>query len=195
MIKIRRNVFETNSSSTHSIAIPKDTSKDYRGRTVYFYMGEYGWEFDEPDPASYLYTAINCFWASEPDIREEKLNFLKNTLEKHGINYTMPEVKFEEAWKNKETGRQYYNPEHGYIDHDHELGEFLEAVFRDEDTLLSFIFDGLVYTGNDNSDSLACFPQQRFGEEYAGKDKGWVQVENEYYDPNSVNFNWYVKGN
>jgi hypothetical protein len=107
----------------------------------------------------------------------------------------MDEVKFEETWKNKETGRQYYNPEYGYIDHDDDLSEFLEAVVRDEDTLLRFIFDGLVYTGNDNSDSLACFPQQKFDEEYAGKDKGWVQVENEYYDPNSVNYDWYMKGN
>ena len=195
MIKIRKNVFETNSSSTHSIAIPKDTSKNYDGRTVYFHMGEYGWEFDEPGPASYLYTALNCFWANEPDIREEKLIFLNNTLIKHGIHYTMDKVKFEETWEDEKTGKKYYDPEYGYIDHDHELGEFLEAVFKDEDTLLSFIFDGLVYTGNDNSDSLACFPQQKFSEEYVGKDKGWVQVENEYYDPNSVNYDWYVKGN
>ena len=129
------------------------------------------------------------------EIIESHFSTLKSSSPFNASSYLGFEVKFEKTWEDEKTGRKYYDPKYGYIDHDHELGEFLEAVFRDEDTLLSFIFDGLVYTGNDNSDSLACFPQQKFDEEFDRKEQKWVQVENEYYDQNSVNFDWYVKGN
>lgn len=39
MKTIRSNVFETNSSSTHSIAIPKNCSEI---NNISFYIGEYG---------------------------------------------------------------------------------------------------------------------------------------------------------
>ena len=42
MIQIRNGVFETNSSSTHSICIPKKTS--IKRDSIYFGIGEYGWE-------------------------------------------------------------------------------------------------------------------------------------------------------
>ena len=57
MIKIRQNVFETNSSSTHSIAIPKECDTSRLSHIV-FGFGKFGWEKDEVDPINYLYTGI-----------------------------------------------------------------------------------------------------------------------------------------
>lgn len=47
MIQIRKGVFETNSSSTHSICISKEkvNAKDVAGKKVHFGLGDYGWEF------------------------------------------------------------------------------------------------------------------------------------------------------
>ena len=53
--QIRSGVFETNSSSIHSIAIPRSCKAV---DSVSFSIGEFGWEWDEADAANYLYTAI-----------------------------------------------------------------------------------------------------------------------------------------
>ena len=55
MRQIRSSVFETNSSSTHSIAIPR-SSPLIKG--IAFQIGEFGWGFNSVDPADYFYTAI-----------------------------------------------------------------------------------------------------------------------------------------
>ena len=55
MRQIRNGVFETNSSSTHSIAIPRSCNNiNY----ISFHIGEFGWEWEEANPADYFYTAI-----------------------------------------------------------------------------------------------------------------------------------------
>lgn len=61
MIQIRRNVFETNSSSTHSLAVPQEyNTYNIKKRKINFHLGSY----DRPrkpvkaNPADYLYTAI-----------------------------------------------------------------------------------------------------------------------------------------
>ena len=56
MRQIRKGTFETNSSSTHSLAIPKDSVK--YPKSISFHLGEFGWGWEEEDPADYLYTAI-----------------------------------------------------------------------------------------------------------------------------------------
>ena len=55
MKTIRSNVFETNSSSTHSIAIPKNCEAT---NFISFHVGDFGWGWEEVDPADYFYTAI-----------------------------------------------------------------------------------------------------------------------------------------
>lgn len=129
MRQVRNGVFETNSSSVHSICIQKDKNITLPNN-IYFYTGEYGWEFDCVDIASYLYTLI----LNSGD-KEEKLNTLKNILDKHNISYTFEELKT------------------GYVDHDYEAADFVDAVLNDEDLLLRCLFgtDSCVYTGNDNS--------------------------------------------
>lgn len=135
MKQIRKGVFETNSSSTHSICISKAPVTP--GKFIHFYIGEYGWEVDERDAKDYLYTAI-----LERGDWKDTLQKLKDILDKYQIEY-----KFEEPEWNK-NGTYLEN---GYIDHSYEAQEFVDTVLADEDLLMRCLFgDSTVYTGNDN---------------------------------------------
>ena len=46
MVTIRRNVFETNSSSCHSITIVDDVASDHNGTVLYACGDDFGWERD-----------------------------------------------------------------------------------------------------------------------------------------------------
>ena len=137
MEQIRRNVFETNSSSTHSMAIPQGDAKF--PKHINFCLGEYGWETDSVDPASYLWTAI-CY--NYPEDIEKYRNKLSEICGKYKIdsNYQMP----------KYDGYNFM--EYGYIDHGYELNDFINMLFEDDNKLIKFISHGLVFTGNDNYD-------------------------------------------
>ena len=178
MIKIRNGTFETNSSSTHSIAIPKKKMGNYPC-SVYFGYGEFGWEFAEESPADYLYTAILCYY--DEGERKERLDRLKSILENHNIKY---------HFADPFTDRDYY------IDHTEDLGEFLDKVFKDDDTLLTFIFSGMVFTGNDNCESDQSGYIYRFEKTYEDwSSNGVNERENPYYKEEYENYDWVVKGN
>lgn len=152
MRQIRQNTFETNSSSTHSICISKTPVVDVRGKHVYFGSGEFGWRADTvTDTASYLYTAMVS--AYSPEEFREKLEKLKNILDKYEITYDFSPVK---------EVKSSYTPDYSYlvftrdkyasVDHSHECIPFIESVLNDEDMLLRYLFgDSCIYTGNDNS--------------------------------------------
>ena len=196
MKKIRKNVFETNSSSTHSIAIPRNFKNEYPN-VIHFGFGEFGWEFDEVSPSDYLYTAIYDIYSyDEQEELEKKLNFLKSALEKRDIRYTMEEPKFTQSVTNK--SKYYFDS--GYIDHGDELRPFIDTVFKDEDTLLTFIFYGLVFTANDNEDTDGFIDRaEKFlSKDHYNKETGrWEteKVTNQYYSPEYENYDWYYKGN
>ena len=176
MKQIRRNVFETNSSSTHSICISKKpVTAD--GQFIHFYIGEYGWENDCVDTANYLYTAILCMEDSE-DLLEK----LKDILNYHNINYEFEEPEYyEEGWLK-----------HGYIDHSYDTREFIDAVLNNEDMLMRCLFgDSYVYTGNDNSSDYdnMC---------YAAYDTIWDDdYKNRIPNPNhdETKYDYFFKGN
>lgn len=137
MKKIRKGVFETNSSSTHSICITKNDVLDEKRNWISFQTGEFGWECDTlttlSEKASYLYTAI---------LYNEKLDLLdkvKEILDTNNIEY-----EFEEA-----NDRYSY-----YIDHSSMLNEFLNDICNNEDKLMRFLFssESFILTGNDNDD-------------------------------------------
>ena len=189
MIQIRKNVFETNSSSTHSIAIPKKHADRYPN-SITFNIGEYGWGFYEEDPASYLYTAILDYYCGKVEEREEKLDRLKAALDKYSINYSFQDPVFRKWAKDS----PYASLENGYIDHSGELGEFLDAVFKDDETLLDFVFYGLVFTGNDNcTDDEYDFVHRNKPIIYDYSDK--EENPNPYYTDEYENYDWYMKGN
>lgn len=175
---IRKGVFETNSSSVHSICIAKKNVTGYKGEHVDFYLGKYGWEFGSASPADYLYTAIMC----QPD-GEEFLDKLKSILDEKGITYSFQPI-------NKTNGYMRY----GGIDHSYDTRNFVDAVLSDKDMLMRYLFnpDTSVYTGNDNSEGF-----ERFEHCYQGYTRAWDDDDNDIPNPyhDETKFDYFVKGN
>ena len=158
--QIRSSVFETNSSSTHSIAIPRScVTTDY----VSFRTDEFGWGFEEVDAADYFYTAIYETSETEAEVNE-KIKRLKNILDEHGIDYKLRKPKTHTStYENKD----YFYLDNGYIDHGYELREFVDELLNNGDKLVRFISGGLVFTGNDNSDNYGFISRnEEFIEDY-----------------------------
>jgi hypothetical protein len=135
---IRRGVFETNSSSTHSICISKDG--DYRlPISIEFVTGEFGWEVSElrsiEEKASYLYTGMLT------SQRFDQLERLKTALADASVAATFQEYVIDEDGLLDD----------GYIDHDCDLTDFLDAV-TGKDELFRYLFSdrSFILTGNDN---------------------------------------------
>ena len=181
--QIRNSVFETNSSSTHSIAISKKPA--IIRKSIHFGIGEFGWSNGCANPADYLYTAI-----LEQDNRDDLLNKLKEILDKYSIEY-----KFEEPEWVKSSDGNYKWLDNGYVDHSYELREFLEVILSNEDLLMRYLFgDSNVYTGNDNEDGdpSGC----RIADEYYWDEDemgNYVKKPNPYHD--SENYDYFYKGN
>jgi hypothetical protein len=141
MKTIRKSVFETNSSSTHSICVThNDILNQLPIEGIHFELGEFGWESTEltrpEEKGSYLYTliAISNDW--------DNIKYLKKALDSKNISYT------------------FDNPaEHHvfYIDHggDFTSNQDLMKNLCNEDFLLRFLFssESFITTGNDNDDS------------------------------------------
>ena len=140
MEKIRNNVFETNSSSTHVLCLPTEYQSYNKLDYVNFKYGEFGWEIDvyrdTESKASYLYTLLNYFENS----REEYLETIKNYLDEEGITYD-----FEESSKSC-----YW--EKGYVDHGEDGLDMIETILDNKNNFLKFLFDSraYVFTSNDN---------------------------------------------
>lgn len=179
--QIRNSVFETNSSSTHSIAISKKPVAI--GKSIHFGIGEFGWENDCVGTTDYLYTAI-----LEQDNREDLLDRLKEILDKYSIEYEFEEPEYIDS----ESGYKWLD--NGYIDHSNEVREFIFAVLNDEDLLMRCLFgDSCVYTGNDNQDPhpAGCNIADKITWEYEnGK---YIEMPNPYHDPE--NYDYFYKGN
>lgn len=185
MISVRRNVFETNSSSTHSLAIPINPV-DYPDK-IYFDIGEYGWGNYEENPADYFYTALAYTAKDEKDFIE-KMNTLERICVSHGIIPVCGHVVFSKY----SDGDEYLD--NGYIDHGDELCSFVDRLLEDEDKLLRFICGGKVFTGNDNDEESSNYVNREGKFVYGGW--GMNKVENPYYDKQlAENFEWYYKGN
>ena len=182
MKQVRRNVFETNSSSTHSICISKKpVSAD--GHFIRFHIGEYGWENDCVDIADYLYTAI-----LEQRDRDELLERLKEILDSNNIEYKFEEPKYWTA----SSGNKYLDD--GGIDHPNETREFINAVLSDTDMLMRCLFgDSCVYTGNDNQDCSpsGCNIADEIIWEY--ENGQYIEKTNPYHDPE--HYDYFYKGN
>lgn len=146
MIKIRRGCFETNSSSTHAICIPKEAKlgHDYK---LTFRVGCYGWDRGNVDANDYLYTAICDHYSGDEKKRYEVLNKIKSICETHNIECKFIEPKWE-TWK----GNQYLDSDDGYIDHGDDLSTLLDMLFSDDELLTRYLAGAEVFTGNDNSD-------------------------------------------
>lgn len=184
MKQIRKSVFETNSSSCHSICIQKKATslEDH----INFKFGEYAWDEEEvDDTASYLYTLImnTC----DATTQQGRLDKLKSILDAHNIKYTFEEPKLIEY------SFGYSCWEAGCVDHGYEANDFINAVLNDEDLLFRYLFgaDSCVYTGNDNScenDSMCWAADPKIWDDESEK-----MIENPNYKPDE--YDYFYKGN
>ena len=191
MKTIRSNVFETNSSSTHSIAIPKNCETN---NFISFHVGDFGWGWEEVDPADYFYTAIYETSNTEEELKQ-KLDKLSSILESRGISYKFFPVKWHTSVYN---GTCYLSLDDGYIDHGSELTDFVNELLDDGDKLVRFLSRGLVFTGNDNSyTEERCFIErdQEYLDDYNWQTKTESKIKNPYYMTDYNDYDWYWKGN
>lgn len=189
--QIRSSVFETNSSSTHSIAIPKNCVP---ANHVSFCIDEFGWGFEEVDAADYLYTAIYEVSETESEAKE-KIKRLEDILNERGIGYRLGRVE-SHIWHSDYNNKYYFSLDNGYIDHGSELRDFVEELLNNGDKLVRFISGGLVFTGNDNSDDNGFISRnEEFIEDYDWRTKTTTRDKNQYYMSNHADYEWYYKGN
>ena len=195
MIKIRKSVFETNSSSIHSIAIPKSNDISFKPEHIHFGFDDFGWEIEQVDNADYLYTAIVCC-CSDEEIEELK-NLIESELNKQNISCDFATPRFETyEWE----GKVYRSLNGGYIDHYEGLEEFLSYLNTNKDKIVPYILNGRTFTGNDNIDSDETGSNQRELKQISvyNYNKGKCitkTVENPYYEKGNDNFDWIHKGN
>ena len=143
-IQIRKGLFETNSSSTHSIVIGNNGEDIYSDlpEQVYFEGGEFGWEHevynDVESKASYLYTSI--VWCD----MLEYIDKIKEILAKWNV-----EAIFEKLDKNGNFTSW------SYVDHGGENVELVKQLCENEELLMNYLFSkgSFVETGNDNDDT------------------------------------------
>lgn len=154
MKKIRKGVFETNSSSTHSICIAKDAELTIP-KSLHFDFGEFGWECDTlrslGEKATYLYTGLIA------ENRKEDAEKIYELLKSKGIDVTVEEPTYKNNSYTNSEGKlvEYTTCENGgYVDHSDELKRFLNAVCDDESKLMNYLFSDLsfIITGNDNDE-------------------------------------------
>lgn len=175
MLLVRNNVFETNSSSAHSLAfgtskiirgagwgIPEDETdfsnplyhlyeipSCYQGYTLHEWLGEYGWGYDvlstPQEKFSYLITGI---WQRNGGFSLEKSMFyteIKHWLTELGIPVIESSA-----------------DEEGYIDHEstHLVNP---SLFKTKEDLITYLFNDnvIIYIENDNSDYQEWYTGER----------------------------------
>lgn len=114
MKTIRRSVFETNSSSTHSISIvSKDNYQNLKQNVIVAEFGEFGWGYDNLNTVyeklSYVLTMIQYKVHECDDLNKIKESMYYKWLYEMIQQYTGATLEI------NETGDEYYNM--GYIDH------------------------------------------------------------------------------
>lgn len=142
MKAIRNNVFETNSSSTHTIIIPKEyrEKEEMEPQKFKAHLEEFGWENDRKrNLLNYIYTGLIYIYG---DDYKKYTNKIDKMLKPYNIEITWAEPKKDE-WG-------YYS---GYVDHGYELEKFYNDLFTDADLLVDAILNGYVNTGNDNDET------------------------------------------
>ena len=146
LFQIRRKVFETNSSSTHSICITENRRPLIYPSKLRFKCEEFGWEGavlrTPEEKASYLYASILAFFNKEE--AETKKNQLYAELGEEGIECEFDQPEYS-------VGGYCLN---AYVDHvgngDH--GKFIFAVLSNRRRLFRYLFndESFVLTDNDN---------------------------------------------
>ena len=177
MLNIRKSVFETNSSSMHTLCINKrnlNVPKSY----TFTLEGQYGWETETCygwETGDYFHQilidiatteALNRFKASDEFINNKDkyeesglywyLYPKKHPAYKKVIDDTINEYKLTIENILSEYGCtdvkwEEDNGQTYYIDHVDAAHDFYNQMLKDHDLLIHFLFgDSVIYTGNDN---------------------------------------------
>lgn len=150
MIQIRKNVFETNSSSVHSLAVPNKLPKDKTLRKVLYSRDEinlnnFGWEIQIADNFNYLYTFLMLCVKYGDRAELEKYTKYLNIFKEVCI-HAKRDIEFE-TMEHFCALNDDFTP---YIDHSDELVPFVDWLFEDTQNLINFLVDGHILTGTDN---------------------------------------------
>lgn len=146
--KIRRNVFETNSSSSHSLTLSKDRMRDYslaeealkQGSMTVRVTDHFGWEwkrlYKPENKVAYLLSQVASYELNNGGLRDntEANDILSAVEEATGVDVHV-----------------LVDSDYAGIDHQ-SIGVGRELL-QDRETLLDFIFSrtAFIQTGNDNS--------------------------------------------
>lgn len=172
-IQIRRGVFETNSSSVHTMSIVSNPSKEYPKSITIPVDGEFSWEeevYTDPETkAAYVFQAFKeNSYDNDPFIHmanfKKAIDYVVSTFESHGIKTTYNKKFDLQTVKSKWGDYMTVVGENdktisGYIDHGN-LEDFAEELLNNPESLMSFVFDENSYliTGNDNSGGYPSAP-------------------------------------
>ena len=156
-MQIRIGVFETNSSSSHSLVISRgkmnlDTLKPVNGK-IMSSGGEFGWENDtyySPQKkldylVSFLFQNANSYEkVQEIKWKDKRFQMLSDVIYEH-CGYKL------EVCKNKDLEYSDWCP-YGYIDHNSSDLPEKENLFSAKSVIAAFLFNpnSSITTGNDN---------------------------------------------
>lgn len=169
--QIRKSIFETNSSSTHSIVIGNNGEDIYANlpKKLEFHGDEFGWEHklytDTQSKADYLFTSL--IYTETPLEYKERI---KNILAKWDIEAEFDEI----VEKRYESGYICYEIKDNfcYVDHGNGNKDLVKELCEDEVKLMNYLFsDGsYVETSNDNDDYdvLGTYPENVLLDYYKG---------------------------
>ena len=142
MIQIRDNVFETNSSSTHSLCISKEK---FDPKNIPEYLNitadeDFGWSqitYDTPEEKANYIFEVMCECGKLAEIKD-----FKNKIKKLGIKASYPRL-VKNKWDCIDI--------RGYVDHAGEAVPFVHELLKDNDKLCRFLFNpkSVIYTGSD----------------------------------------------
>ena len=209
MRTIRYGSFETNSSSTHAIVIPKEVDEenyslyDSLDHDYGFGRGESRLVNDWDEKLAYAYMVIKDFYnrADEDNSINENIQKFKDTINNIYNELQNPfSVKPNDVFESIEKEERlegfmtfndgWYRP---YVDHSYELCEtdFIERLLNDYDFTKRFIFNTESYI-TIGGDEYRGFNIKTIGFEYDYKNSKefWNKLE-EYKKDNDV----YLKGN
>lgn len=173
---IRVDLPETNSSSSHSVAIcmtnklslhKGDPGFDLDIRDGILYLPEhpsFGWEYFKSNSIEEKLLYVCGIYCSDIETakgqkRIYKLKrFLKDTLGVKDVKFAWIDKYFKEEMQKEDPDDRYYE----YPSIDHESHDIFDEITENTDTLKNFIFNegSWLYGGNDNSDSPADFKKE-----------------------------------
>lgn len=156
MFNVRKETFETNSSSTHTIVIAKEDDSMSIPDEIDINLEDYefGWEYDKywgtDEKLAYLiFGLVTETYYKEGYTGYERIMQLLET-----IGQWVKTIHIRGIYLDCYNGKAYLEVEDGYVDHASDMDELLDAVLNNEELLKRYLFStkSFIATGNDNSD-------------------------------------------